>query len=49
MKALAEREDEAWREVDELIQQSQAKPYGSCRNSRIWPNIRTDDPSLRTV
>jgi hypothetical protein len=27
LKALAEREDEAWREVDELIQQSQAKPY----------------------
>jgi hypothetical protein len=27
LKALAEREDEAWREVDALIQQSQAKAY----------------------
>jgi len=27
LKALAEREDEAWHEVDTLIQQSQAKPY----------------------
>ncbi len=27
LKALAEREDETWREVDALIQQSQAKPY----------------------
>jgi len=27
LKALAQREDEAWREVDTLIQQSQAKAY----------------------
>jgi hypothetical protein len=27
LQALAEREDEAWRKVDALIQQSQAKPY----------------------
>jgi hypothetical protein len=27
LKALAGREDEAWRKVDALIQQSQAKPY----------------------
>ena len=27
LEALAEREDEAWREVNALIQQSQAKPY----------------------